>query len=263
MPGSPGWGSSWQSRGGRGSGRSPRSRKGIPPISRPSWAPSGATLTAGMATGPLRCGRIGSWRRRFQGAVRTAVTARHRGGAAACPWVARLPSETLIRRAEEEFRGRAPGWRLPAVTAAGANCGRLPRPVMQGAVRQLVAEPPQPVPRSFRSPSSSTASWSREERVRRAYLAFANRNWAIVSSRMADDGSGTRGGRTTSAGRPRSSDTWSGSSVRRRSCELLAVSTVGDRVRGVDRSKIAGAARPGRGAPLRRRLPVRRPEQHR
>lgn len=27
----------------------------------------------------------------------------------------------------------------------------------------------------------------KEERVRRAYLAFANRNWAIVSSLMADD----------------------------------------------------------------------------
>jgi hypothetical protein len=55
----------------------------------------------------------------------------------------------------------------------------------------------------------------KEERVRRAYLAFANRNWAIVSSLLADDVVWHEKGRTTSAGRPRSSDTWSRSSVRR------------------------------------------------
>lgn len=80
---------------------------------------------------------------------------------------------------------------------------------------------------------------SKEDRVRRAYLAFANGNWAIVDSLLADDIVWHEQG-GTDVNRRANVISYLERDLRPRTLvtELLDVSSAGDRVRGVERSKM-------------------------
>lgn len=79
----------------------------------------------------------------------------------------------------------------------------------------------------------------KEERVRRAYLAFANSNWAIVDSLLADDIVWHEQGRTD-VNQRMNVISYLERDLRPRTVvtELLDVSRAGDRVRSVERSKM-------------------------
>jgi hypothetical protein len=85
----------------------------------------------------------------------------------------------------------------------------------------------------------------KEERVRRAYLAFVNCNWAIVDSLLADEIVWHEQGRTD-VSRRANVISYLERDLRPRTLltELLDVSSAGERVRGVERSKMART--PGR-----------------
>jgi ketosteroid isomerase-like protein len=79
----------------------------------------------------------------------------------------------------------------------------------------------------------------KEERVRRAYLAFANGNWAIVDSLLADDIVWHEQGRTD-VNQRMNVISYLERDLRPRTVvtELLDVSRAGDRLRSVERSKM-------------------------